>query len=293
MLHTILKPPLKALNLDHLFLLGKFAPLFFPTRYEHLFSELKSFCLFIGHGRSGSTLVGHLLNAHPNIVMSNELDALKYLDKGLTQKQLFALIHFVSKRVALRGSLGGGNYKYAVPGQYQGRHKKLQVIGDRKAGATSIRILKKPELLQNLKQSITVNKKFIHVVRNPFDTISTTFKKTHRKPDENSESHLKRAIGYYFDRCNTVQTVKKEFADSDLMLVFHEDLIAEPKINVKKLCDFLGVESTQGYLDDCAKIVMTRPHKARRTIEWTTDLINLVESRMDKFPWLKKYSYCC
>jgi hypothetical protein len=185
--NLMVKPLLNRLNVDSLSILGRLAPVAFPISCRHSFENIATFCMFIGHGRSGSSLIGSLLNAHPNIVMSNELDILKYIDGGLRQNQLFCQIYFSSKRLVKRGSVGGGNYSYAVSGQWQGRHKELLVIGDRKAGATSTRILKKPELLNKLKRSITKDKKFIHVIRSPFDTISTTFKKTHRRPHEELE----------------------------------------------------------------------------------------------------------
>ena len=127
--------------------------------------------------------------------MSNELHVLKYLDKGLKMKEIFYLIHFSSERFAKRGSLGRGAYSYSVKNQWQGKHKDLLVIGDRKAGATSTEILKKPALLKKLKASININEKFIHIIRNPFDTITTTFKKTYRRPNEEPIAHLKREIG--------------------------------------------------------------------------------------------------
>lgn len=290
-LHYIAKPALNHYNIDPRFIFGKIAPIFSSISNMHTYDSLVNFCMFIGHGRSGSTLIGSLLNAHPNIVISNELDVLEYIDKGLQQKQIFCLIYFISKRFVKHGSVGGGDYAYTVPGQWQGKHKELFVIGDRKAGATSSGFLIKPELLKKFKNVITLEKKFIHVIRNPFDTISTSFKKTPRKPGEKPEEHLKRQIRFDFMRCSAVQSARREFGDANMMDLFHEDLIADPQKSLKEACDFLGVDSTQDYLEACAKIVKKRPHKARWSVEWPDDLIGLVNSQLNKFPWLKRYSY--
>src|SRR5687768_14904123 len=123
-------------------LIGLASRWYFFAQERPDFGELRTFCCFIGHGRSGGTLVGALLNAHPNVVMSNELNALRRLRLGMSALDLFRLIYLVSKRQAQRGSMGGGGYSYEVPNQWQGKHKELTVIGDRKAGATAYEIVR-------------------------------------------------------------------------------------------------------------------------------------------------------
>jgi hypothetical protein len=77
---------------------ARVASLLGVLRRDPALDRVGSFCLFIGHGRSGGTLAGALLNAHPNAVITNELDALSYIDQGLTQRQLFHLIYQIDKR---------------------------------------------------------------------------------------------------------------------------------------------------------------------------------------------------
>src|SRR5271157_4852788 len=54
--------------------------------------DVESFFLLLGYARSGSTLVGSLLNAHPNMVVAHETDILRYLRAGVSRRQLFALL---------------------------------------------------------------------------------------------------------------------------------------------------------------------------------------------------------
>jgi hypothetical protein len=49
------------------------------------FGKMRTFRCFVGHGRSGGTLIGALLNAHPNVVMSNELNGLDPLSWTLNR----------------------------------------------------------------------------------------------------------------------------------------------------------------------------------------------------------------
>jgi hypothetical protein len=44
-----------------------------------LFDQVQSYCMFVGHPRSGHTLIGALLDAHPHIVIAHELNALRYV----------------------------------------------------------------------------------------------------------------------------------------------------------------------------------------------------------------------
>ena len=44
-----------------------------------LLDDVKTLCLFIGYQRSGHSLVGSLLDAHPRMAIAHELDALFYL----------------------------------------------------------------------------------------------------------------------------------------------------------------------------------------------------------------------
>ena len=46
------------------------------------FAGIGSFLMFVGHPRSGHSLVGALIDAHPNAVVAHELDALKYVEAG-------------------------------------------------------------------------------------------------------------------------------------------------------------------------------------------------------------------
>lgn len=272
-------------------LLARLSPLYTRLRHRDLFAHVNRFCLFIGHGRSGSTLVGALLNAHPNVVMSNELDLLDYVKLKLTQEQLLNLIYYMSRRAARRGSLGGGGYTYAVPNQWQGRHKEIRVIGDRRAGSTAIQLFQNPGLLTRLQEQVQLPLSFVCVVRNPFDTITTTFKKTTRLENEKPSEHLRRQIEYYFERWAPVPLVIEKLGSNNLEFVFHEALIEDPEAVLSRLCSFLEIDADEGYLSDCASIIRRDPHVTRTSIDWPEELIELVRKKMVDVPWLQTYEY--
>ena len=47
---------------------------------ERRFDDLQAYCLFVGPRRSGTTLLGQLLNAHPSVVIAHQLYSLEYVD---------------------------------------------------------------------------------------------------------------------------------------------------------------------------------------------------------------------
>lgn len=254
------------------------------------FASLKVMCLFVGHGRSGGSIVGALLNAHRNIVMSNELNALRRLRLGLNEQQMYRLIYVISRRQAGRGSKGGGGYSYRVEDQWQGRHQNLIVIGDRKAGATSYEIISDLASMEILDRKVSLRKRFIHVVRNPFNAIATTFLKTLSTRDEDPSAHLRREVRNFFVRCTAVCSVQSRFGVDAVHFVHHESLIENPAEQLAQICEFLGVEAYPDYLTDCAAIVSKNPHETWQAIEWPPDLLELVPAEMRRFPWLHRYS---
>ena len=256
-----------------------------------LFDSVECFCLFIGHGRSGSTLVGALLNAHKNVVLANELNALHYVRAGMSRKALFNYIRMTAKNQARHGSTGGGGYTYSVAEQWQGKHERIKVIGDRKAGATAIQLFREPELLGALTKSVRIPIKFVCVVRNPFDAITTTIKKTHRRPDEAVERHLQRQIQAYFQRWSAVEAVLTELGHEHVALVRHEAFVGDTQRQLSILCRFLGLKPDEDYLAACASIVEGEPRVTRRTVHWPPELIEEVHVGIASTPWLGGYSF--
>lgn len=91
------------------------AKLYIPSAYggfknRKLWEEVETFCLFLGYPRSGHSMIGALLNAHPNIMMSHEAEALKYVCAGFSRNQIYDIILNKAKFSAGKDQkLGGYN----------------------------------------------------------------------------------------------------------------------------------------------------------------------------------------
>lgn len=249
---------------------------------EDLFKSVDKYCMFIGYTRSGHSLVGSLLDAHPNIVISHELNALRLFEKGASARKVYYFILKNSQRQAAAGRQETG-YSYQVPGQWQGRYKDLKVIGDKKGSHSNLVFRTNPEILNILQRAIAAPIKFIHVTRNPYDNIATMI--TKKKAD------LNYGIMSYFRKCKTVNNLKQQISERDILDVRHEAIIDDPKTSLNELCHFLGVEAPKDYLEDCASIVFKSPQKSRFKVQWSEQSIERVKNGIDQFEFLKGYSY--
>jgi hypothetical protein len=248
------------------------------------FRSVEQYVMFVGASRSGHSLVGSLLNAHPNVVIAHQLHALRYVAAGYRRMQLFEMILRTDRRYGRRGRVSNkGRFTYVVPGQWQGRFTSLRVIGD-KRGASSVKLLeRRPELLDDLRALVAVPIRVVNVVRNPFDTISTM--------SVRFRVDLQEATSRYFSFTGTTGTIRRTLDDGEWLDLRHEDLILNPKTSLAQLCEFVGVEAEEGYLDDCAGIVYQRPHQSRFEAPWTPALIEQVQRQMAAFTFLDGYRF--
>lgn len=69
------------------------------------FEEVEAYCMFLGYARSGHSLLGSLLDAHPDVVIAHELDALRYLRGAFGRAQVYSLILQNARRFADGGDV--------------------------------------------------------------------------------------------------------------------------------------------------------------------------------------------
>jgi len=67
------------------------------------YPDLRAFCLFASYGRSGHSLVGSLLDAHPDVVIAHEANALRLVAEGTKRDELFETLLENSRRSFSRG----------------------------------------------------------------------------------------------------------------------------------------------------------------------------------------------
>lgn len=246
------------------------------------FAAVESYCMFIGYPRSGHSLVGSLLDAHPAAVIAHELDVLRLVHAGFRRSQILSLI--------LRNSQSHGPrrqhvYDYTVPNQWQGRFRRIRVIGDKKGGRSTRRLAESPALLARLQRRVGVPTRFVHVLRNPFDNVATMFKRA------SEGTSLASTVDTYSLLCHTVATVKSQVATSAMLDVRHEDLLGDPSGQLRALCGFVGLDATTDYVADCASILYANANQTRHQVDWTSDLVDQVGALIARYRFLAGYSF--
>ncbi len=251
------------------------------------FRDVRTFCLFIGHTKSGGSMVGGLLDAHPRVVLSDEHDALRYVDAGFDREAIFHLLDRGSQAEARKGRVTARRlepYSFRVPGQYQGSARAPLVVGDTTAGKTTRRLAADPLALDRVAGLMDdVDVRFVQVVRNPFDPISVMRVRGQRSVAD--------AVDHYFASCDALLELRRRIDPERLLTVRHEDFVLDPRVQLAAVCRFLGIEPDANYLDACASIIGHRETPRQTLVEWSPRWIEDVERRIAQVDFLEGYAH--
>ena len=253
---------------------------------EDVISHLHHFCLFIGYPYSGHSLVGSIIDAHPNAAISHELHVGKLIKKGYPKERIFSMILLNSIKFAREGRTWN-NYSYLIPGEWNGRYTTLRVIGDKKGGGSSKFFSKKPEIFDTVGSVFGLSIKYIHVIRNPYDMISTLFRKTRNPKTDN----IRIAIDMFIKRIERTADLKKLIQTEDWHDVYHEQLLSAPDESINSLFRFLDMEVQDGFIENCKKVIYPAPHKSRFDVSWNEADIEYVEQFLQRFEHFSTYSF--
>ena len=272
-------------------------------------SKIKTFVLFVGISRSGHSIVAAILDSHPHIVVSNELDVFSSIDHS-SKASLFYLIWKKSCKIAGRGGLEriGKGYSLSVDGSWQGAYQSyINVIGDKHGGRIAKEFLGNPELFQShlnkLRSLVKMPIKVIHVIRNPYDNIATIALYRHFDQSRKNISTTKnsnktinigsvimdRAISCYFKLFQASESMRQQF-NLDIMDVHGKDLITNPTVIVNKMCDFLRVSCSNNYLNTVGRKIFRSESKTRYKVAWTDEQLSEIRENILKYDTLRRYS---
>ena len=266
---------------------GRYAASYLQSRRAPFaFDELESFCFFIGHNKSGTSLIGSLLDAHRHAVVADDVDALRLVNAGFDRRQLCYWLARAARRDYLKGRVTARRvaaYSYLVPGQWQGRYEAARIVGDSASGVTTRRLATDPDLLARLRDLAgTTRVRFVLVIRNPYDPIAYIMVRGRRSYESASD--------HYFTNCAAVVDLRQRLGE-DLLAVRYETFVSAPRLELARVCRFLGLDADTDYLEDCAAIVHPTPHRSRELVRWEPAWIEDVRRRMAAFDFLEEYDF--
>ena len=283
-------------------------------------NRVEKFAFFFGWGATGSSVIGSLLDAHPNIIIPHEYGIIEkwahspekyYKKKTYLFNELYSLSYhnaFGGERRREETTNKKRGYSFGVDQSWQGQYGDLvSVIGDKRAGPTSGLYMEDPskfrEVYKQIEETVNTTVSTFFVVRNPFDIIAKVVLQIVAGTQNMRELHSAHKV---FKDDIQLTKVSREIlsiakANSDLlhdpncnMTVFevhNADYINHPRETVQRMCKFLEVECSEQYLQSCEKKAFKEGFRTRELIQWPPELIKEIENDMKKYPFLVRYSF--
>ena len=278
--------------------------------YAYRGRDVARFMLTIGYNRSGSSLLGQLLNAHPEIVVAHELyilqklRALRFVPTPSHRGRATRLI-IEKDREAGRASYRQSGYSYAVSGLWQGRYSRLRVIGD-KGSVNAARMMEMygTDCLDELRRA-RMPARFLFTVRNPYDVVASRELNRWRNLDGGDIPELRGYAPTDSERADVSEENVRWFIDvsenlsralaappkEDVLPMRYEEFISSPKENLRQICAFLSVSEDEDYLDACAAFTLRDQSLTRLKVRWTDGQIAQIADAIEKYPWLAGYKF--
>ena len=278
---------------------------------QNVINGVRHFTFFLGHPRSGHSIVASLLDAHPHIVLAHEADVFTKISSGKIPPRKSAIFNAIWKCTILSTQQGARvseekGYSLLVEGLYEGKYvDHIDVIGDKKAGTTTLMLYHDTaewsKVLRILRSSVS-SVKVIHVIRNPYDNIATDILyashsinklldiKKNNTAVEVKLSSLSKHINQYFILHDAIEAAKKMF-DLDIIDVHIKDLIANQRSTLLKLCGFLHVVCPDDYIDTCSKKMYKTESKTRYLVKWSDESLDKVQENIEYYGNLHGYDF--
>lgn len=289
-------------------------------------SRVEKTCFFIGNGRSGSTLAGAMLNAHPQMLFAFE----SYAFKRMAGQSRCRRLHLWGGTLRLAGrqaaeELHNTGYDYTIPGARRAAPAFPRVVGDKHAAPVSelFRKLGPKKLAAQALEGRPMC--FVHMMRNPYDVITTMHRwhgPDHGRfkddfswrtpglgiPDGDADpmrdllEYAKRELRdgnrlpylacHFFARAEGVWLLKTQGEPSSVIDVHYARLADAPRTELSRIAERLGVDRNEAWLRACERFA--KPVSRTRTKLahlWTEDLRKLTDEQISRFNFLQGYGW--
>lgn len=256
--------------------------------------KLKYFVMFAGYPRSGHTLVASILNAHPNVVISNQLFILKNIEK-FDKDSLFDHIKLGSREGIWKSEVKikpVTKDEIKVVGDKTG-HRTMELLGGYKTLLPFFKEMKvdPPKELSKLKEIVGVPVKWIHVVRNPYDNLTTWVKKNNESREKHNRN-IEKEFNDVFEKYKHLNEKILELKQTeDVLTINHERVIRFIDKTLDSLCEFLDIEKYPEWRKRVINSLWKEPRETRRNMKWDRGKINKVAKLADRYEWLIGYDY--
>ena len=317
-----------------------------PSLSQDVIDTVQTFVLFVGYPRSGHSILGSMMDAHPHMLIAHELFLLgewwtiqEQASHDITKQLVFRVIYNNSCANAVKGwrnsSENTKGYSLKMRSPWMGRYNgSLRVVGDKSGGNTAYVYMKSAnqfvERYSQLKAMVGVPIRMIHVVRNPYDIISTTtlyevgkvrfpglgrgakkvsnfvhevksrFLKVKNETSDiekldlarlSDRAQLNQQITDFFKMAKAVRDIIEYVGAESILEVHNYQLVADPAKVMRQVCDFVGVGCSEEYLAACVEKTFKELSVSRQYVMWWREERERVEEMMTDYPWFHNYSF--
>ena len=281
-----------------------------PCLRQETINNIEKFVFFIGYARSGHSIIGSMMDAHPNMMIANEYGVFHKLTINQTSWDKASIFDELYRRSYCDATCGwrssAVDFKgYTLSLNAQGRYTTLKVIGDKSGGRTSKHYAHFPsdftEMYKKLLQTLNVPIRVVHVVRNPFDMISSRVLYAERVHDQFATGEISTTNKYdgrskmawtntVFEEVKAVDDMIKT-VNLTVLEIHSADFIRDPKHTLRSICTFLDLQCPEDYLQACYDKTYRSESRTRDVLVWDEQEIEDIESEMKQYTFLRRYSF--
>lgn len=220
----------------------------------------KNILLFVGSPRTGSTLLGQIINYHPNCYISNESSFVKRIvqDNKKLENVLNDIYNDAQKQ--FNKSLENDKKFGKTIDRYQPKWKEMNYLtddldfvkgeiiylGDKKAGGVSKVFQESPqETIEFFNSNDKI--KIIQIIRNPINAAKSLMKSHGVESfEEACESIVEKT---YLAEKLINETSNKAFQ------IYYEELLLSPQKEIDKLIEFMDLDTKKSWIEKISTIV--------------------------------------
>ena len=242
--------------------------------------DCKTFLLTLGYGRSGSSMLGNILNQHPNCLITMESRFLGnyYKDNNKETKLLSQLIKKAYFEYENQSTMLLNNQNDHKNNNLKIKKGNIFIYGDKKSGGNTTIFINDPQFQEKF-MNINKNIKIIINLRNPYNIMKSIKKSkyynrcsSYIKCNENtSDKDIFKDILYYQNY--SINFYKKYI--KSCLIVYYDDIINKTKDTLNNLFCFLNID----YIDALYTLVNT---KKKESNIMPINYINYVKLFIDK-----------
>ena len=291
--------------------------------------KVEKFVFFIGYPRSGHSIIGSFMDAHPHMVIAHEFMLFRRLRNKIellqSKEHLFNSLYHSSIQGAVSGlrseSRDFKNYTLSIDSPWLGKYDRyISVIGDKSGGMTANMYSEAPDHFtahyQQLKKTLGIPIKVIHCIRNPYDMVSTntlyakaakehnqkfvaTFKSNMSKLKDSEflkarfdrEGMLERSVEIFENQTKAIVKIADLVGAQNVLNIHNSDLINDPNSTLTKICHFLEVKCSPEYLRSCSEKVFKSTSKSRKLVVWPQILRDIMDNLIKRYSFFHRYSF--